>query len=187
VSICQINLRRSFTAVEHLRQSLAPFFTLVIYRTACLCLILPLSQLLYDLLSHSISLLNTLSLPVPTTGKFRIPFLRGKPDPSVEHFRSIEQSIAESLDNWLCNAYLEVRWSREQRAEHAYCAQYGPCCTYSDLNNYPNRTLQPTLPCLPFVNPKGECRYWLLPSFNFDSLQFLTFPLYPRQVSLPVP
>jgi hypothetical protein len=73
-------------------------------------------------LPHSVSH-SPVPLPpnwVHTAGKFRVPFLRGVPGPSVEHFRSIEQSIAENLDNWLCNAYLEVRQTegRGERAEH---------------------------------------------------------------------
>ena len=55
--------------------------------------------------------LTLFSYRIRTTGKFRIPFLRGVPGPSVEHFRCIERAMADNLDNWLCNVYLEVRQS----------------------------------------------------------------------------
>ena len=42
-------------------------------------------------------------------GKFRLPFLRGAPSPSVQHFRTIEKSMANDLQNWLCNGYVEIR------------------------------------------------------------------------------
>ena len=42
-------------------------------------------------------------------GKFRLPFLRGAPSPSIQHFRTIEKSIANDLQNWLCNGYIEIR------------------------------------------------------------------------------
>ncbi len=42
-------------------------------------------------------------------GKFRLPFLRGAPSASVQHFRTIEKSIAKDLQSWLCNGYIEIR------------------------------------------------------------------------------
>ena len=43
------------------------------------------------------------------SGKFRLPLFRGEPSPSIEHFKTIEQLIADDLNNWLCNIYVEMR------------------------------------------------------------------------------
>lgn len=42
-------------------------------------------------------------------GKLRLPMLRGEHSPVFQHFRTMEQTIANDLNNWLCNIYLEVR------------------------------------------------------------------------------
>ena len=41
-------------------------------------------------------------------GKFKVPFLRGHPDPEVDQFRKIESLVSTDLDNWLCNLYFQV-------------------------------------------------------------------------------
>jgi hypothetical protein len=41
-------------------------------------------------------------------GKFKLPLLRGEQTPTTEHFRTIERNIANDLNAWLCNAYVEV-------------------------------------------------------------------------------
>mmetsp|Transcript_18910 Transcript_18910/g.31567 ORF Transcript_18910/g.31567 Transcript_18910/m.31567 type:complete len:1169 (-) Transcript_18910:236-3742(-) len=43
------------------------------------------------------------------SGKIRLPLFRGEPSPSIEHFKTIEQLIADDLNNWLCNIYVEIR------------------------------------------------------------------------------
>lgn len=43
------------------------------------------------------------------SGKIRLPLFRGEPSPSLEHFKNIEQLIADDLNNWLCNIYVEIR------------------------------------------------------------------------------
>ncbi len=42
-------------------------------------------------------------------GKVKLPFLRGEHSPAMQHFRDMEESMARSLTNWLCNGYIEVR------------------------------------------------------------------------------
>jgi hypothetical protein len=55
------------------------------------------------------------ALPISNThftvvnGKFRLPMLRGELSPSVQHFRSMESIMAEDLNAWLCNIYVEIR------------------------------------------------------------------------------
>lgn len=43
------------------------------------------------------------------TGKIRLPLFRGEPSPTIEHFKNVEQMIADDLNNWLCNIYVEIR------------------------------------------------------------------------------
>jgi hypothetical protein len=42
-------------------------------------------------------------------GRFKLPILRGEHTPSIQHYRTIEHSIGEDLNNWLCNIYVEVK------------------------------------------------------------------------------
>ena len=42
-------------------------------------------------------------------GTFKLPLLRGEQSPHTEHFRSMERDMANDLNNWLCNAYIEIR------------------------------------------------------------------------------
>lgn len=42
-------------------------------------------------------------------GKFRLPLLRGEHTAQFQHFRTMESTIADDLDEWLCNIYFEVR------------------------------------------------------------------------------
>ena len=42
-------------------------------------------------------------------GRFRVPFIKGSPSPYVQQYRAIEKLMTEDLNNWLCNAYIEVR------------------------------------------------------------------------------
>jgi hypothetical protein len=41
-------------------------------------------------------------------GKFRLPLIRGETNPSIRHFKGMEELIANDLNSWLCNLYLEV-------------------------------------------------------------------------------
>mmetsp|Transcript_19513 Transcript_19513/g.28059 ORF Transcript_19513/g.28059 Transcript_19513/m.28059 type:complete len:1111 (-) Transcript_19513:184-3516(-) len=43
------------------------------------------------------------------TGKFRLPLMRGEPNPSVEHFKLMERMMADDLNTWMCNIYIDVR------------------------------------------------------------------------------
>ena len=44
------------------------------------------------------------------TGKFKLPLLKGEHGPhSVQHYKSMEQAIANDLNTWLCNMYIEIR------------------------------------------------------------------------------
>lgn len=55
------------------------------------------------------------ALPISNThftvvnGKFRLPMLRGELSPSIKHFRSMEALMADDLNAWLCNIYVEVK------------------------------------------------------------------------------
>ncbi len=42
-------------------------------------------------------------------GKVKLPFLKGEHSPAVQHFKDMENRMAHSLTNWLCNGYVEVR------------------------------------------------------------------------------
>ncbi|CAM9266892.1 unnamed protein product, partial [Ectocarpus fasciculatus] len=42
-------------------------------------------------------------------GRFKLPILRGEHTPSVQHYRSIERTIGDDLNAWLCNIYVEVK------------------------------------------------------------------------------
>lgn len=42
-------------------------------------------------------------------GKFRLPLIRGEANPTIKHFKSIEELIANDLNSWLCNIYIEVK------------------------------------------------------------------------------
>lgn len=43
-------------------------------------------------------------------GKFKLPLLKGEYGPhSPQHYKKIEEVIADDLNTWLCNLYLEVR------------------------------------------------------------------------------
>ena len=43
-------------------------------------------------------------------GKFKLPFLRGEYGPhSPHHYKEIEETIANDLNTWLCNLYIEIR------------------------------------------------------------------------------
>ena len=42
-------------------------------------------------------------------GKYRLPLLRGFPDPFAQHFHGMEQDSATDLSTWLCNVYLEIK------------------------------------------------------------------------------
>ena len=41
-------------------------------------------------------------------GKLKLPFIRGEHSPSCQSFRGMEEAIGSDLNNWLCNAYIEV-------------------------------------------------------------------------------
>lgn len=41
-------------------------------------------------------------------GKIKLPMMRGEHSPSVQHFKAMEQNMADNLRNWLCNIYIEV-------------------------------------------------------------------------------
>jgi hypothetical protein len=42
-------------------------------------------------------------------GKYRLPLIRGETNPTIRHFKAMEQLIADDLNSWLCNIYIEVR------------------------------------------------------------------------------
>lgn len=42
-------------------------------------------------------------------GRFKLPILRGEHSPSTSHYRTIERTIGEDLNAWLCNIYVEVK------------------------------------------------------------------------------
>lgn len=42
-------------------------------------------------------------------GKLRVPMLRGEHGPHYSHYKDIEATMANNLDHWLCNVYLEAR------------------------------------------------------------------------------
>ena len=44
-----------------------------------------------------------------TTGKFRVPLLRGPVDPKLDLYSKFEEAYTLDLDRWLCNMYLEIR------------------------------------------------------------------------------
>lgn len=44
----------------------------------------------------------------PVEGKFKLPLLRGEVDFTMSKYRHIEEAIAQDLDKWLANLYLEV-------------------------------------------------------------------------------
>ena len=44
-----------------------------------------------------------------TEGRMKLPFLKGQHSPLVHKFQQMENSIANNLDNWLCNGYFEFR------------------------------------------------------------------------------
>lgn len=41
-------------------------------------------------------------------GKFRFPMLRGPMKPNFNHHESIQKWVADDIENWLCNAYIDV-------------------------------------------------------------------------------
>ena len=60
------------------------------------------------------------------SGKFRLPFLRGQHGPLVQHYKAIEESIAEDLNTWLCNMYVEIRHvSRDSTISRPLKSAYG--------------------------------------------------------------
>jgi hypothetical protein len=44
-----------------------------------------------------------------TTGKFRVPLLRGPVDANLDLYSKFEEAYTLDLDRWLCNLYLEIR------------------------------------------------------------------------------
>ena len=43
-------------------------------------------------------------------GKFKLPLLKGEHGPhAAQHYKSMESAIAEDLNTWLCNMYIEIR------------------------------------------------------------------------------
>jgi hypothetical protein len=42
------------------------------------------------------------------TGKFRLPMLRDQANPNIQHFKVMEELMANDLNNWLCNLYIDV-------------------------------------------------------------------------------
>lgn len=42
-------------------------------------------------------------------GNLKLPFIRGEHSPNCQSFRGMEEAMASDLNNWLCNAYIEVR------------------------------------------------------------------------------
>lgn len=47
-----------------------------------------------------------------TTGKFRIPLVKGNYSSNIKLYLEMEELIANNLDNWLCNMYFEMRLLR---------------------------------------------------------------------------
>ncbi|XP_041923944.1 uncharacterized protein ofcc1 isoform X2 [Alosa sapidissima] len=85
------------------------------------CDVLPCSVLLFRLLSlpgecsHVSAVVSWAAFPVCDAslrivqGKFKSPFLRGRPDPNIDQFRKIESLVSTDVDNWLCNLYFQVK------------------------------------------------------------------------------
>ena len=42
-------------------------------------------------------------------GKYKLAMMRGEHTPSVRHFKTMDNSISEDLNNWLCNIYFEIK------------------------------------------------------------------------------
>jgi hypothetical protein len=42
-------------------------------------------------------------------GKFKLPMLKGRHSPLVQSYSSIERSMANDIDSWLCNIYFDIR------------------------------------------------------------------------------
>lgn len=42
-------------------------------------------------------------------GKFKVPFLFGGVNPTIDKFKKIEQEMMKDIDKWLCNFYFEIQ------------------------------------------------------------------------------
>lgn len=68
-------------------------------------------------------------------GSFRIPMLRGEPNPNIDLHEGLEKLIASDLEAWLGNLYLDVRHlNREGRAD---CGVTGPGRIYDGYGGSP--------------------------------------------------
>jgi hypothetical protein len=69
-------------------------------------------------------------------GKFRLPLIRGETNPTIRHFKGMEQLIADDLNSWLCNIYVEVH---PTRSSHSHSHPPPPLST--QINHLPRSTL----------------------------------------------